>query len=272
MVFPLFGFIRVKAHGDNTLQWNKKHFLIVVLAICAGLCSLADEGAGPAPGDKPNRGLITVSPLFGWNQNKISVRGDRGQVAEATDTAPEYGLFLLLAHKNLVLTDFAFFTDVNNTDVSGNLIFANLYGDRKKVLTWNIGAGHLYHKIKPENENITVHVPMVKAGPYFYFKNLNLTLNPYVGYAWERVETQRANVDNESYLYGLTVGWRWRMLGASVKYYYQDSRETDNDYQTVRARMHCMFNNHWGAVIRFDYMEHITSDDTSVLFGPVYIF
>ena len=36
-----------------------------------------------------------------------------------TDTALEYGLFLLIAHPNLVINDFLFWTDVNNTDVFG---------------------------------------------------------------------------------------------------------------------------------------------------------
>lgn len=230
-----------------------------------------DADAIPREGEQRDT-LITVSPLFGWDSNEMRMRGERGQATTETDTAPEYGLFFLVVHQNLVFTDFAFFTGVNDTDVFGNLAFANLYGDRRNRVTWNVGAGHLYHKIEPEDEDITVNVPMVKAGPLLNIPEWNLTVNPYVGYAWERVETQRTDVDNDSCLYGLTVGWRWRMLAATVKYYYQDSREADDDYQTVRARAHCMFNDHWGAVIRFDHMQHVTSDDTSVLLGPVYVF
>ncbi len=232
----------------------------------------AVDADAPRVGIEHRDTLFMVSPLFGWDRNVMHVRGERGRVTTETDTAPEYGLFFLVVHKSLVVTDFVFFTDVNNTDVFGNLAFANLYGDRKQRVTWNAGAGHLYHKIETENADITVNVPMVKAGPLVNIPELNLTVNPYVGYAWERVETPRTDVDNDSFLYGLTVGWRWRMLAASVKYYYQDSREADDDYQTVRARAHCMFNPHWGAVVRFDYMEHVTSDDTSVLLGPVYVF
>ena len=243
----------------------------IIALLIAARGYAVDANAPPMDGEHRDT-IMTVSPLFGWNRNAMRVRGERGQVTRQTDTAPEYGLFLLVVHKNLVFTDFAFFTDVNDTDVFGNFAFANLYGDRKARVSWNLGAGHLYHKIEPENEDITVNVPMVKAGPLFNIPEWHLTVNPYVGYAWERVETQRADVDNDSYLYGITVGWRWRMLAATAKYYYQDSRESDDDYQTVRARAHCMFNDHWGAVIRFDYMEHVTSDDTSVLLGPVYVF
>jgi len=250
---------------------------IISLFGLALLCSVQMAGiaAGSTatlPDTDTRDTIVTISPLFGWNRNKANVRGERGQVVEKIDTAPEYGLFFLLVYKNFVFTDFVFFTHVNDTDVFGNLAFANLYGDRKTRISWNVGAGHLYHKIKPENENITVSVPMLKAGPLLNIPEWHLTVNPYIGYAWERVQTQRADLDNDSYLYGVTVGWRWRMLAATVKYYYQDSQEADDDYQTVRARAYCMFDAHWGAVVRFDYMEHSTSDDTSVLFGPVYVF
>lgn len=248
----------------------KSTLAAALLVVCSGPIGLAADRGGP--GDARPDTVLTISPLFGWNRNEMTVRGPGPVVRTETDTAPEYGLFLLLVHKKLVLTNFTFFTDVNETDVFGNFAFANLYGDRRAPLTWNVGAGHLYHTIKPPNEDITVNVPMVKAGPFLRVPGCNLTVNPYVGYAWERVETQRADVDNDSYLYGLTIGWRWRMLAATAKYYYQDSLQTDEDYETVRARAHCMFNDHWGAVLRFDYMEHVTSDDTSVLFGPVYVF
>lgn len=252
------------------MRWGRR-LLPLALMINAQVFALADE-SGALPEGMARSTIVTVSPLFGWNRNEAVVRGERGQTMTETETAPEYGLFLLIVHKNLVFTDFAFFTDVNDTDVFGNLAFANWYGDRGARVSWNMGAGHLYHKIEPENEDITVHVPMVKAGPFFNIPALRLSINPYVGYAWERIDTQRADLDNDSYLYGITAGWRWRMLAATLKYYYQDSRESDEDYHTVRARAHCMFNEHWGAVVRFDYMEHVTSDDTSVLFGPVYVF
>jgi len=246
---------------------------LIAAVLCFGAASgPSAEAAGSAREREAGDTIVTVAPLVGWDRNEMSTPRRGGQLMTQTDTAPEYGFFFLLVHENLVFTDFAFLTDVNNTDVFGNFAFVNWYGDRQARLTWNVGAGHLYHKIEPENEDITVNVPMVKVGPLFNIPEWCLRVNPYVGYAWERVETLRADVDNDSYLYGITVGWRWRMLAATVKYYYQDSREAEDDYQTVRARAHCMFNDHWGAVLRFDYMEHVTSDDTSVLLGPVYVF
>lgn len=245
--------------------------IVILVAAIQNLqaATITESLASAAHGSKP---MFTVSPLIGLDRNKMDVRGARGSVNTMTDTAAEYGLFFLLRHKNLVLTDFVFLTDVNDTEVFGNFAFVNLYGDRRNGVTWNVGAGHLYHKIEPENEDITVNVPMLKVGPVFSIPDLHLSINPYAGYAWERIETSRADIDNDSYLYGITVGWRWRMMGATVKYYYQDSQETDDDYQTIRARAHTMVNENWGGVIRFDYMEHSTSDDTSVLLGPVYVF
>ncbi len=254
------------------MRLRKSWMIVAVSAICTARATFADETPSPLPDQESADTVMAVSPLLGWNRNEMRMGGERGHATTETDTAPEYGLFFLVVHKNLVFTDFAFVTDANHTDVFGNLAFANLYGDRKSRVTWNVGAGHLYHTIEPAHEDITVNVPMVKAGPLVKVPEWNLTLNPYVGYAWERVETQHANVDNNSTLYGLTIGWRWRMLAATLKYYYQDSREADDDYETVRARAHCMFNGHWGAIVRIDYMEHVTSDDTSVLLGPVYVF
>ena len=242
------------------------------LLVCFGQTGFAESHAEALQERESKPMICAVSPVFGWDRNELKVRGRGGQVTTETDTAPEYGLFLLMAHPNLVINDFLFWTDVNHTDVFGNLAFVNGYGDSNADLTWNVGAGHLYHKIEPANEDITVTVPMVKAGPLFRVRKWNLRLNPYVGYAWERIETRRANEDNDSYLYGITAGWRRRMAAATVKYYFQDSQEADDDYHTVRARAHCMFTRHWGGVVRFDYMEHVTSDDTSLLVGPTYVF
>ncbi|OPZ25848.1 MAG: hypothetical protein BWZ02_02275 [Lentisphaerae bacterium ADurb.BinA184] len=215
-----------------------------------------------------------VSPLAGWDRNQVEVRSGPGgrQVSTETDTVPIYGLFAMVAHPRFVVNDFLFYAEPNDSDVLGNLLYLNVYGDPEAACTWNLGAGHMYHKIEPANEEIQIHVPMVKAGALVRIKPWGVTLNPYLGYAWERTDTLRSRVDNDSLLYGLTVDWRWRMLNLNVKYYYQDSLEDCDDTHTVRARFVVAFNRHWGAVARFDYMEHATGDDTSIMFGPVCVF
>ena len=225
----------------------------------------------PSPGDQHL--LWIVSPLFGYNRDELKQRDRMGQITTATKTAPEYGLFAMVAHPRLVVNNFIFLTEASgDTEILGNFFHANLYGDPDASLTWNLGAGHLYHKIEPPDQDIEVSVPMAKAGPVLRVRPLRLTFNPYIGYAWERIDTPHGRTDNDSYLYGITVDWRWRMVGLNMKYYYQDSQELDDDYESIHVRLTTGITRHWGAALRFDYMEHATTDDTSILAGPVYVF
>lgn len=245
-------------------------FTIAAAALLAAAPAQAQDELPPA-GNREIMGLI--SPLAGVNRDELKQRDRTGRIQTETKTAPEYGLFALIAHPRFVVNDFLFFTEASDdTEVMGNFFHANLYGDPDAAATWNIGAGHLYHKIEPQNEDIEVSVPMAKAGPVLRIQPWGLTFNPYLGYAWERIDTLHGDTDNDSYLYGITVDWRWRMLALNAKYYYQDSQELDDDFHNLHVRLTAGFTRHWGAAIRFDYMEHATTDDTSVLAGPVYVF
>jgi hypothetical protein len=241
--------------------------LITLLVTCLAVPVMA-ENTHPGDGGV----FFAVSPLFGWDRNKLKIRGPMGQEMTETDTAPMYGLFAIVGHPNLVVNNFLFFTDVNDTDVLGDLVFANYYADAEADATWNAGVGYLYHKIDPENEEINVHVPMVKLGPLFRFKDWHLSVNPYIGYAWEQVDTQHGDQDNDSYLYGISLKWRWRMVSTALKYYFQDSQEVDEDFHTFRCRLNASLTENWGFAARVDYMEHQTTEDTSVLFGPSCVF
>ena len=259
---------------DTSFTKPSFRFTVLLAAAIALLlppaCATAQDELPPA-GDQ---GLIwLVSPMIGYNRDELKQRDRMGQVQTVTETAPEYGLFALVAHPRFVVNDFLFFTEAaGDTEVMGNFFHANIYGDPEAVATWNVGGGHLYHKIEPTGEDITVSVPMAKIGPLLRIKPWHLAFNPYVGYAWERIDTRHGDVDNDSYLYGLTVDWRWRMLGLNAKYYYQDSRELDDNFHNVHVRLTTGITRHWGAALRFDYMEHATTDDMSVLMGPVYVF
>jgi len=248
---------------------------------CGGATALAavlfSAAAAPAQDERTpaaDQGvMVLVSPLVGCNRDVLKQRDRTGQIRTVTETAPEYGLFALVAHPRFAVNDFLFFTEADgDTEVLGNFFHANLYGEPEAAVTWNIGAGHLYHKIAPPNEDIEVSVPMAKAGLLWRLRPWGLAFNPYVGYAWERISTLHGDSDNDSVLYGLTVDWRWRMLAANAKYYYQDSRELDENFHNVHVRLTAGFTRHWGAAVRLDYMEHATTDDTSFLAGPVYVF
>ncbi len=183
----------------------------------------------------------------------------------------------MAAHPNVVINNFLFLTEAaDDTDVIGNLFYLNLYGKRDSLVTWNVGAGHLYHDIKPPNYGtIKVRVPQVKAGPMINLKSLHLTLNPYLGHGWERIKTPHADIDNDSWIYGITADWRWRMFNLNAKYIYQDSREGRGHFNSVHIRFVTGIHRNWrhlGVATRFDYMEHTTTKDTSFLIGPVVVF
>jgi hypothetical protein len=261
----------IEATTRKTQPTPSVSLLLMATGLLFTLAPASAQDELPPPQDQ---GLLwLVSPLFGYNRDELKRRDQMGQIQTATQTAPEYGLFAMVAHPRFVVNDFLFFTEASDdTEVMGNFFHVNLYGDPDASVTWNLGGGHLYHKIEPRMEDIEVSVPMVKAGPLLRLKPCGLTFNPYVGYAWERIDTLHGDTDNDSYLYGLTVDWRWRMLAVNVKYYYQDSQELDDDFNNVHVRLTSGFTRHWGVALRFDYMEHSTTEDTSVLAGPVYVF
>jgi hypothetical protein len=255
----------------------------IVLLVIGGMLA----GAGPVAADMSastdvitsslHRVMWVVSPMAGVDENKLEIpMGPMGTKTEK-DTGPEYGVSLLMIHPNVVLNDFAFYSQVNDADVWGNLFFANYYVNSQAPFTWNFGVGHLYHLIDisgPSKEEITVTDPMIKSGPIFRIPPLHLQMNPYLGYAWERVESKHGDESNGSYLYGLTVVYHWRMIEAGFSYYYQDSQglDPDVDFNVLRARANVFFNKNWGIAMRGDYMEHQTTTDTSFLIGPVFVF
>lgn len=240
---------------------------LLMMHLCSSLA------APPVTGQQPERWRLMVSPVIGFNENTVVRRSSQGRGIEQSDTAAQYGLFLLASRGWLTLTDYLFWTDVNESEVGGNLFFANVYGRRDEPWGWNIGAGHLYHWIDTPAGEITVDAPMLKVGPVWRHPAAGISINPYAGYVWETVETPRSREREGAMLYGLTLGWRKRGTSVSLKYYYQRSTGNDEaDYHTLRTHLNWQFSQSWGGVLRFDYMEHVTSDDISLMAGPVYRF
>mgnify|MGYP006300834223 CR=1 FL=1 len=247
------------------------HRIVLSLALTVTLSAAAPGESPPAFTMGHDGPMTLVSPLFGWNRNELIVRGRGGETVQ-TDTAPQTGLFTLFAQPRLVVNNFLFYTDPNQTDVWGNLLFVNGHGPETARLTWNLGAGHLYHKIESDRTDIEVSVPMLKAGGLWRFGGQRLSLNPYLSYAWESVETDFSDEEDESLLYGLTFRAHWRMLHGTLKYYYQDVLDGGGHYHVFRARAYGFLDRNWALAARFEYMEHSTSTDTSFLFGPAYMF
>ena len=249
---------------------NRRLILAVILpALCASM-TLAEEGA-PVSVDKVR---WLVSPMAGVDRNELTMHaGPPGTPATTeTDTGPMYGMFAMVLHPNFIVNNFLFYSDVNDTDVWGDLFFANYYYSSKAPVTWNAGVGYLYHEIKPEGTDIEVKVPMAKTGPFFRIEKLHMAVNPWVGYAWESVDTTHGDQNNDSYLFGLTMAWRWRMMETAVQYYYQCSQGIEDDFNVCRGRFNFFVTKTTGISIRGDYMEHQFTKDMSVLVGPIWMF
>jgi hypothetical protein len=208
--------------------------------------------------------MFVISPLIGVDNNTLQSRDDRGQPVELEDTGPEYGLFGLFTTKHFIINNFLFFADVNDADVSGNVLYANYYYDPDSRVTLNLGLGYVYNKIETESTEIKVTTPLPKLGLRIGIPERGMYLNPYIAWASEDIETtiqvpamqgppagpptgpptmveRQIDETEEALLYGLTVGWHWRFLGATAKYYYQDVRFSSDSYHVFRIRSHMFF-------------------------------
>ena len=260
----------------------KNVFQVVLIVLFVGLISVRAQEKTTEVGDYENyhkESFFLVSPLVGWNRNKLYIpalppRGPMpGQPAQTrTDTNPEYGLFALYFHPRMVINNMFFLTDASGSDITGNISFINFYGKPDRKVTWNVGGGYVWHEIKAEDNTITISVPMAKAGALIRIPNAHLLLNPYVAYAWQSVETDFSDEDTEAVLYGMTAHWFYRMFHLTMKYYYQDDQDSSEGYNVFRFRGIAFANDWFGLTGRFEYLEEPGTDNTSVLFGPVFVF
>lgn len=210
---------------------------------------------------------FTLSPLYGLNRDTVTLRTPAGPV-EQTETRPEYGFFGTLRAPHVRASNFLFYTDPNGADITGNFLFVNAYANETSAWTPNVGAGHLYHRIETGHGNITVDAPMVKLGPLFRIPRIGCTLNPYGGFVWEDIDRPSGSDRNDDFLLGVGVGWNYRMVGAHASYYVQLGGDDRENQDTVRAFVRTALSRRWGWILRFDYMEHTTTDDISLLTGP----
>ncbi len=225
--------------------------------------------------------VFLVAPIAGAVRNEVDVQGPPGAPAQTlTDTSAEYGLFAMYANPRLVINDTLFNTDVNDTKVWGNISTLNVYGDPAANVTWHLGLSYLWHDLDGVVADIVVTEPLAKAGLVFRVPAWHLSVNPYLGYGWQRVETTvstpggtlESTENTESVIYGVMAQWRWRMLAAYAKYYLEDNRDRDKQYHVVRLWGTAMLSKHAGLLARVEYSEQVGSTDTSAMFGPVFAF
>ncbi|NOU36455.1 MAG: hypothetical protein HOO88_06765 [Kiritimatiellaceae bacterium] len=242
--------------------------LFILLA--GAMKALPAEEASPAT--HPTSAWI-VSPLFGVAANENLKNGQ-------TDMSPESGLFVMYASPRFVLNNTTFFTDVNQSEVWGNISSVSLYGDPKANLTWYLGGSYVWHQIQTRTVKVTISEPLGKVGVVWRIRPIHLSITPYVGYAPETVTTQfppawglKADRDRSDIaVYGISAYWHWRMLGADAKYYLSNDLDHGTLNSTFRVWATAMFNKRVGVLGRFEYTEQNTSKDTSVMFGPVFVF
>lgn len=217
--------------------------------------------------------MFMVSPLYGFNRNELTVPGHgRMPAMVLKDTDDEQALFMMVVTPRLVANNIVFKTEPNDTKVVGDIATINVYGAPKSLLTWNLGAGYVWHEIESEHETIKIDMPMGKAGVVWRVPGLHMMFNPYIGYAREQVETSRGDDNSHVMLYGVSGYWRWRMLQANVKYYIQDNRGRNKSYDVVRGQFSAMFNRHVGMLLRAERMEESSTTDTSLVAGPIFVF
>jgi len=251
-------------------QYCRGKIIFILLVLAQWIPTFAEDD-NPIPSSHPTSAWI-VSPLFGFAENENLRTG-------ATDVSPEYGLFAMYASPRFIVNNTTFFTDVNNSEVWGNISSFGLYGDPKARLTWFLGGSYVWHQITADPVKITITEPLGKIGLVWRIPSQHLSINPYVGYAQETVRTEKpafmgGNSRNRSdiVVYGVSAYWHWRMLGADAKYYLSQDLDHDTLNQHFRVWATAMFNQKVGVITRFEYEEQNTARDTSVLFGPVFVF
>ena len=218
-----------------------------------------------------------VSPLFGWAENDNSSSGH-------SDGSPEYGLFVMYASSRFILNNTVFFTDVNRSEVLGNIASVGFYGDPKAKLTWYLGGSYVWHRIAGDPVLITINEPLGKIGMVWRLPEQHLSITPYIGYALQTVDTEvtvsmpggnvraRSSDRSDIAVYGVSAYWHWRMLGADAKYYLSQDLDHDTFNHHFRVWGVAMFSKQMGLIARFEYEEQNSTRDTSLLLGPAFVF
>ncbi len=254
---------------------HQRDRLIVISSLFLSLCGPTNFVSAQLLTNVPTHktSALIISPLVGVEKNEdLKTR--------KTDKSPEYGLFAMYASPRFVVNNTTFFTDVNQSDVKGNITSVSLYGDSKANLTWFLGGSYIWHQIGTRTVKVTIAEPLGKVGVVWRIRPIHLSITPYVGYGLETVRTEFPPAwglrddrnRSDIAVYGISTYWHWRMLGADAKYYLSNDLDHGTLNNTFRVWGTAMFSKQMGVLARFEYTEQNTTKDTSFLFGPVFVF
>lgn len=243
-------------------------------ALLASGPALADDdvstnSAALPPGGAP----FTLAALAGWDWNTFdTVNPLTRRTTSRSDVGGEYALMATYATPRLNINDIFFYTDPNDSDVKGNILSAAVSGDPAARLTWAVGGSYTWHKVDMPSIAIRIDEPLLRAGPLFRFPAWHVSVNPYAGYARLAVDTSHGDDAWDTGIYGVLGRWDWRMLHLAAQYYLQDNQARGEQYHVLRARLAVLLTPNWGFLLRGEHMKQYTTEDTSLLLGPVYRF
>lgn len=265
--------------GPLFMSQNLKYFFYVVLTITfmtltnTALAKIPQGDDSPKSNDTQPRHMVIMSPLVGINRATIK-RPAAGPhpATQSSDTEIEYGLSTIYRGPRVSVSNVLFMTDFNDSEIYGSVGFVNLYSNDREPWAINIGGGYIWHKIESKANDITIQAPMIKAGLVRRWPKHHLSLNPYLGFSWEEVATSHSDSRSESILYGISSAFQWKSVHYHLQYHLEDKIDNDNYYNVARLRITVPVSNNLGITARFEYMEHETIDNRSILVGPSWIF
>jgi hypothetical protein len=248
--------------------------------------------------------LFVLNPFVGTSYSDINVSNLNAPTdGSVKDISGEWGVFGLLTTPHFDFSNFFFSSEINGSydldlpkltgnpqapkipipesfDVRGNVSYVNAYLDKNALVTPNIGAGYFYHRVRGDYTNVTVKEPMLKLGLRFNFKEINLILNPYLMYAWERTDVEingygkslNVKTSNDSLIYGFSAKYRWRLIHSELRYSYQDSLVGKKGVNSLGTQVSVFLNSWAGLSAYFHYRDGIVCREKSFLFGPAFVF
>jgi hypothetical protein len=223
--------------------------------------------------------FFIAAPLIGGIHSEVKshrvIRTNTGiQMFPTTlkDSGLESGLFLLFNHQcGLTITDNALYADVNEADISVNILHADFIWHKENKFTPYLGGGYIYHKINTDGGDIKVSAPVAELGLHTNVSP-RFRVIPFVGYMQEDVVTPGSDNIYDAYLYGVKAYVNYgRGFRATLKVYQEDIDDKDS-YWTAKVRVMQAFSPNWVIALSAEYAEHITDKSYSVVAGPFFKF